>query len=192
MKIDKKIDIFQKRYEEHQARKKYTLQGIYESEVKYKDKEINTVLKVFQNRKSSRVFNKEYIYTKELGLLLEMVDHCPSSCDRKGVGFNILETRNDKDLLGGLLVGGTGWVHRANKVILLFADMEAYKSPAEKDNMPYLDAGVLIMAFYLASEVLGLKCCYVNPNIREENKEFFNSRFNKDNKLFCGAIALGK
>lgn len=68
--------------------------------------------------------------------------------------------------------------------------MEAYKSPAEVDFMPYLDAGFIGMNVYYSATALGLGCCFVNPNIREENRKEFNSIFNKEYR-FCGAIALG-
>jgi nitroreductase len=59
--------------------------------------------------------------------------------------------------------------------------------------MPYLDAGVIIQTVYLATEALNIGCCYVNPNIREENKEFFKKRFKiEGDVLFCGALVLGK
>lgn len=176
---------YQDRYIAHQKRKKESLQGKYEAEKTYSKSEINTVKKVFKNRNSSRVFKGESVCLKEV---LEIVETSPSSCDRKGVIYKIIEDREDKELLSGLLVGGVGWVHRADKIVLLYSDMEAYRSPSERDFMPYLDAGVMIQSFYIACEVLGLKVCYVNPNIRE--KDFFKKRF--INGLFLGAIVIGK
>lgn len=182
---------YQDRYLNHQKRKKESLQGKYEKEKTYSNGEIKTVKEVFKNRKSSRVFNGESVELKDI---LEMVETSPSSCDRKGVGYKVIERREDKELLSGLLVGGIGWINRADKIILLYSDMEAYQSPAEKDFMPYLDAGVMIQSFYLACEVLGVKVCYVNPNIREDNKEFFNSVFFPElsGHKYLGAIILGK
>jgi len=177
----------QERYLAHQARKKDSLQCKYEKEITYSNKEIKTIKKVFNNRNSSRVFNGERVDLKEI---LDLVETSPSSCDRKGIEYKIIEDRQDKEILSGLLVGGVGWIHRADKIILLYADLDTYGSPAEKGFMPYLDAGVMIQSFYLACEVLGVKMCYVNPNIREDNKEFFKQRF--IDKLYCGAIILGK
>ena len=71
--------------------------------------------------------------------------------------------------------------------------MDCYKNPAERDFMPYLDAGVIIQTAYLTCEALNYGVCFVNPNIRPENQEFFKQRFGiKENQLFCGALALGK
>lgn len=184
---------YQERYLEHQKRKKESLQGKYEKEKTYSESEIKTVKEVFKNRKSSRVFNGESVNLKEI---LEMVETSPSSCDRKGVIYKIIEEREDKELLSGLLVGGVGWVNRADKIILLYSDMKAYQSQAEKDFMPYLDAGVMIQSFYLACEVLGVKVCYVNPNIREQNRDYFMSIFFPElvstDYRFLGAVVLGK
>ena len=180
----------QERYLNHQKRKKEALSGRYDEELIYSQEEIDTVKKVFTNRRSSRIFNGESVDLKEI---LEMVETSPSSCDRKAVKYQIVESRDDKELLGGILVGGAGWIHRADKIVLLVADLEDYGSPAEKDFMPYLDAGVMIQSFYLACEVMGVKCCFVNPNIREINKDIFKQRFSDgEPKLFCGAIILGR
>lgn len=124
--------------------------------------------------------------------LMKLADTAPSSCDRKGVKIEVIENRHDKEILSGLLVGGVGWIHRANKILLLFANLEAYKAPGEKTFMPYLDAGFQGMTVYMAAEALGLGCCFVNPNIRQENKRFFQTRFGGKDKLFCGALAIGK
>jgi len=177
----------QERYLAHQARKKESLKGKYEKEITYSNREIKTIKKVFSNRNSSRVFNGESVDIKNI---LEIVETSPSSCDRKGIEYKIIEDRQDKEILSGLLVGGVGWINRADKIVLLYADLDTYGSPAEKDFMPYLDAGVIIQSFYIACEVLGIKCCFVNPNIREANREFFKQRF--IDKLYCGAIILGK
>ena len=109
---------------------------------------IKIVKEVFKNRNSSRVFNGEQVDLKDI---LEMVETSPSSCDRKGVSYKVIEDRADKDLLSGLLVGGVGWVNRADKIIFYIQIWKAYKSPAEKDFMPYLDAGVMIQSFYFFS-----------------------------------------
>lgn len=181
------ISKYQKRYLAHQKRKKDSLAGKYTKETTYSNNEKEVVKKVFKNRRSSRVFSGDSV---ELEEILELVDTSPSSCDRKGVCYKIIDDRQDKEILSGLLVGGVGWINRADKIVLLLADMEAYGSPYEKEFMPYLDSGVLVQSFYLACEVYGIKCCYVNPNIREKNKQFFKQRFSEH--LFCGAIIIGK
>ena len=187
--MSKNISTYQDRYLLHQRNKKDSLSGKYKKNMVYKKNEIMAVKKVFKNRSSDRVFSGESVDIKEV---LEMVDTSPSSCNRKGVKYKIIEDREDKEILSGLLVGGVGWIYRANKIVLIYTDMEAYKSPAEKDFMPYLDAGVLIQSFYLSCEVMELKSCCVNPNIRKQNKEFFNKKFlNNSNKLLS-VMAIGK
>jgi len=151
-----------------------------------------TFLRILKNRRSQRIFNRESIAEREIFTIVESIDLTPSSCDRQGITYAVYNNRDAKDLLGGLLVGGVGWVHRADMIVLLFADMKAYKNPAERANMPYLDAGVVVQQVYLTAEALNIGCCFVNPNIRDGNKDFFNKKFNQAQHLFCGALALGK
>jgi Nitroreductase family. len=69
-------------------------------------------------------------------------------------------------------------------VLLLHADPDAYKAPGELAYMPYLDAGVMVGAMYLAATAHGLRCCYINPNIREHNRPHFETVFGPG--IYCG------
>ncbi|HCC67904.1 TPA: hypothetical protein DEP90_01660 [Patescibacteria group bacterium] len=185
-------DVFQERYLAHQERKKRILTNNFGNRKwkVYTPEEQQTFLEVLRGRCSQRSFNREDI---DITPILEAITEAPSSCDRHGILTSAITQRDEKDLLSGLLVGGVGWINRANTILLLKADMDCYKSPAEKDNMPYLDAGVIIQTVYLTAEVMNIGCCYVNPNIRDKNKDFFYDRFDiKENEVFCGALALGK
>jgi len=180
------MDKYQERYLKHQARKKKMLSPSFKP--KHKDHRNPKFWDVIKNRKSTRVFGDKDI---KIDKLINSIKYIPSSCDRKPLHFYLEDGANNKALLGGLLVGGVGWIHRAKYIMLLFVDMKAYKSPAEKDFMPYLDAGVAVEHLYLTAEALNIAVCYVNPNIREENKEIFNKRFNKEGLLYVGAMILG-
>lgn len=160
---------YQERYLAHQKRKKKML------------------IKLIKERHSDRVFSENPIDKKIIDKIIKSVELCPSSCDRRAVSIKEFSDRDSKALLGGLMVGGVGWIHRAPTVFLLFADQEAYKE--NLFYMPYLDAGVVIYHLYLIAECYGLKGCYINPNVREQNKSFFEERFG--NKIFCGGFALG-
>lgn len=182
------MDVYQERYLNHQERKRKSLMnttGTTDFYI-YSEQEQAVFESIAINRRSQRAFNG-----KEIDVLpiLKMLETIPSSCDRHGVYTKTITDRDDKDVLGGLLVGGVGWIHQANTILLLFADMTAYKGHSEGP-MPYLDAGVMVQMAYLAAEVNNIGCCYVNPNVRKNNQEFFQQRFGTD--LFCGAIALGK
>lgn len=184
------MDKYQKRYTAHQERKKEILASKYGTNdyKKYTKKEQEVFLQVLKNRRSQRAFNREPV---DIDRILKLADHRPSSCDRKGVEMFVLESRDDKDLLSGLLVGGTGWAHRADKIVLLAGNQIAYKSPAERDFMHYIDAGVLVQTLYLIAESMNVGACYINPNIREENKDFFYNRFIPEGYVYCGAMAFG-
>ena len=185
-------DIYQERYLKHQERKKEILTNNYGTKDFdiYTKKEQEGFFKILKNRCSQRAFNKEEI---DLTTIFWAIETAPSSCNRHGVLIESITERDEKDLLSGLLVGGVGWANRANTILLLKADMDCYKSPAERDFMPYLDAGVLIQTIYLTCEAMNYGACYVNPNVREENQEFFKERFGiKENEVFCGAMVIGK
>lgn len=166
------IDKYQERYIAHQRRKAEVMRQILEE------------------RHSTRVFSDKNVPDEVLRDLLSTVSLCPSSCDRKTITYKIITDRDNKALLGGLLVGGVGWVHRAPTIILLYSDWSAYKE--RLDYMPFLDLGVVIGNLYLKTESLGLKCCYINPQVRKENESFFRERFcNDENLIYGGALAIG-
>jgi nitroreductase len=192
------VDVYQQRYLAHQARKKLMFTNpdeiLTDKFRRYSAHEQNALFSMMESRRSQRIFNKESITEDEVKTIYELIRKSPSSCDRQAIISRIVETRDHKDLLSGLLVGGIGWIHRADKIFLLFADMRAYKSESERKYMPYLDAGVVVQQTYLACEAMNIGCCYVNPNIREKNEGFFKERFAFDtfDYQFCGALALGK
>lgn len=165
-------DEYQERYVAHQERKKQVL------------------IEIINERHSNRRFSDDPVDQSTIDDLLETLKTCPSSCDRRGVRTTVITERDDKALLGGLLVGGVGWIHRAPVIILLMADPVAYKAGDEIDYMPYLDAGVMVQQLYLSATAQGLHCAYANPNIRPQNQDFFHERFGEG--IFCGAFALGK
>lgn len=167
----------QQLYLDHQARKREVLRSIVES------------------RHSDRVFADDPVDQLIMSSVLSDLSMCPSSCNRRGVSVSVVADRDLKSLLGGLLVGGVGWIHRAPVVLLYFASIEAYGAPGEGGYMPYLDAGAMLMQCYLSCESLGLKTCFCNPNIRPMNKEHFYKVFTEGlsgEHLFCGAQAIGR
>lgn len=146
---------------------------------------------IVESRRSQRIFTGTSLDFNTINSLLWYATQAPSSCNRGGVVIKRIDLRDDKELLGGLLVGGVGWIHRADVVFLLFADQLAYKANGEVKYMPYLDGGVMIQTLLLAAERMNIAAAYINPNIRDENVEFFNKRFNPNKFVYLGAIALG-
>ena len=174
-------DPYQERYLEYQARKQRNLTG-----------ELNPVLAALRTRQSQRIFNGRPLGDDVLHEIYEAIRLAPSSCNRQAILIKPVTDSDNKARLVRLLVGGRGWLGRAGIVLLMFADLLAYKSPGEKEFMPYLDAGFVGENAYLAAEVLGVGACYVNPNIREKDVAEFNRAFNPRGHLFCGAVALGR
>jgi len=175
------IDPYQERYLEHQYRKQRTITGV-----------TNPVLAVLRSRRSQRMFNDQELSDDELHGIYEAIRLAPSSCNRQAILIKPVADSVDRAALARLLVGGRGWVDGAAVVLLLFADLLAYKAPGEAEYMPYLDAGFVGENAYLAAEAAGLGACYVNPNIREKDRAEFDKIFNPRGLLFCGAMALGK
>lgn len=160
----------------------------------------DTLIQLMQERHSERMFDDDR--PVDMDLLQDILDtrlSCASSCNRHAIEPSVVLDRDQKALLGGVLVGGVGWVHRAPVVVLLWADPLAYKAGDEIKWMPYLDAGIVIHQYYLSATAVGLKCCYVNPNIRKFNRQHFMDVFSVlfgDGEdpvpgIFCGAMAIG-
>jgi len=183
------MDIYQKRYLEHQESKKNM--AATEEKTFYSDSEIAPLFDIMYNRRSQRLFNSEDVSEEDLVTIINAANAAPSSCNRKAVELKVVESKESIEKLSNLLVGGTGWMKNANKVILLVANMVGYKSPAEVDFMPFLDSGFIAQNIYLACEAIGVGVCFINPNIRTENVSEFNSSFLSEEHKFCGALALG-
>lgn len=164
-------DKYQIRYEAHQKRKGKLL------------------AEIIKKRHSTRQFSDQFVNPMLVKELIDSIKDCPSSCDRHGISLFEVNDRDKKALLGGILVGGVGWIHRASNILLIFADPLAYKAGDEIKFMPYLDGGVVIEHLYLKCTSMGLKCCFVNPNIREINQEHFKKIFS--DKIYCGCMAIG-
>jgi len=164
-------DPYQERYVAHQSRKR------------------DVLIELMRERHSTRMFDDTPIPDDIVAGVISTKDLCPSSCDRQGVTTRIVTARDEKELLGGVLVGGVGWIHRAPTVILLFGDPVAYKAGDEATYMPFIDAGVVVQQFYLAATAYGLHCSYVNPNIRLHNRSHFAAVFGDG--IYCGAFAMG-
>lgn len=161
----------QDRYLAHQSRKAQTLLGI------------------MRERHSHRVFSERKVEEELVSVLREAVILSPSSCDRKAIRLVRINDRDSKALLGGILVGGVGWIHRAPEIFLLMADTEAYKAQGEVQFMPYLDAGCVVQQLYLCCTAMDLACTFCNPSVREQNQEHFQKVFGDG--IFCGAFAFG-
>lgn len=186
-------DVYQERYLAHQARKKEKLENQVDGdEDRLAHYGIDIAFwELSMWRRSQRIFNGKEIPSDDMNFITDLMPMIPSSCNRQGIRIKIVSDKIEKVKLEELLVGGKGWLGKSDKILLLLADMHAYKSPNERDFMPYLDAGFIGMGVYYAAEARGVGCCFVNPNIREENKNQFDDEFGFKDSRMCGAIALG-
>lgn len=182
------MDIYQERYLAHRERKAESLAGKGAVENRVTE---DSVFGAIRARVSQRVFNDKPVIPEGMVEIYESIRLAPSSCNRQAILIKTIVLDTDKHRLDNLLVGGKDWLASAGIILLLFADMAAYKSSAEVEFMPYLDAGVVIESVYLVATATNIGVCYVNPNIQGENKAKFDRRFNPRGLLFCGALALG-
>lgn len=179
---DVKQDIFQSRYMAHQT---------------HPGGKRDELIALMKERHSNRRFADDQVKEEDMSIILDTLRHCPSSCDRFGTRVKVIQDRDDKALLNGLLVGATGWLYRAPTVLMLFASHDAYKggdNGDEVDYNSYLDAGIMAQTAMLVATSIGLHTAFVNPQVRPINREYFYDRFKPeewDDALFCGAIALG-
>lgn len=177
---DMKLDEFQARYLAHQT---------------HKGGKRDELIILIKERHSNRRFDDKQIDQDLLDQILDTLRHCPSSCDRFGVRVKIVQERDDKALLNGLLVGGTGWIYRAPTVLMLFANPDAYKGGDNGDEInynSYIDAGIVAQTAMLVATSLGLHTAFVNPQVRKQDRDYFYKRFGPfENSLFCGAVSVG-
>lgn len=173
------VDEFQSRYLAHQS---------------HPGGKRDELIALVKERHSNRRFDDKQVEPALIGQILDTLRHCPSSCDRFGVRVKVIQDRDDKALLNGLLVGGTGWVYRAPTVLMLFANKNAYKGGENGDEVnynSYLDAGIMAQTAMLVATSLGLHTAFINPQVRRADRDYFYERFGNDDLIFCGAIALG-
>jgi len=178
--MEQRTDKYQPKYLAHQKRKKKLMCGEARDMPfgEYGQEDLESLLEIMRNRHSRRIFTGK-ISKEELKAILRAGQLAPSSCNRKAI--QVIESKIGVETL----VGGRGWIDKADKVLLFYADMLAYKSPNEVDFMPYLDTGFIAQNIYLICEVLNIKCCFVNPNHQGIEIE-------RDGYKICGAMALGR
>ena len=164
-------DEYQRRYIAHQAEKKQEL------------------VQIMKDRHSNRRFSDREVSDEIVNQLIEVVNLAPSSCDRKAIKVKIIRDRDQKALLGGILVGGVGWIHRAPVVLLITADPNAYKAGDEIKFMPYLDGGIVAQQLGLMASTLGVYGCICNPNMRSFNRDHYHKIFGPE--ILTIAFAVG-
>ena len=183
-------DAYQKRYLAHRERKAEMIAANPESLPKLPAASAEGLLDVLVlafDRRSVRRFYDLPLPKHLIEAICKVVRQAPQSCNRQALKLKIVPGNSVNDLLAG----GEGWLGHAPTVILIFADMAAYKSPIERDFMPWLDAGVAMATITYAATAACLASCIINPHVRPGNVDAFNAAFNKEDRLFCGAVALG-
>lgn len=182
------MDKFQERYEQHIKRKNDSLIDFDGNDnIQYSLLEQTALKEMMINRRSQRIFNNDNLSITDITWIKQAIKTAPSSCNRQAI---YIKSVNPKEI-EKFLVGGKRWIDNANTVFLIFASRHAYKNPVEIPYMPYLDAGFVGQNIYLMCEALNIGCCFVNPNIVVDEQSKFDLDYNKEDNIFCGAVALG-
>lgn len=182
-------NVYQVRYLEHQARKRASLLGAGTTAPAHPH-EVHDFLDLVKARRSVRRFQRLPGAVPWRTILGAALTEAPSSCNRQAVYAIAVTTPEKIAELERFLVGGAGWLHTAECVLLFFFDPVAYKSPAEKAFMPWLDVGAAVMtAAYMATR-LGVASCWVNPHARPELEAWFGP-MSMSGLVLGSALALG-
>ena len=180
-------DIYQERYLKHRERKATMINGPNKAHSVASSKFPQQYLAAMAFRRSIRVFREEQVPKHILSQIFRIALLAPQSCNRQAITLQVMPGSK----AGQYLKGGQGWAVKAPHIVLLFADLAAYKAPGEIAFMPWLDAGVMLAALTYAATACGVASCIINPSLREEYATEFQSRMNPRGRLFCGAMALG-
>ena len=81
-----KIDKYQERYLAHQIDKQQQL------------------IAIMNERHSNRIFKNTPVEEEKINSLIKIIDAIPSSCDRKAISVKVITDKDQKALLGGILV----------------------------------------------------------------------------------------
>jgi nitroreductase len=146
---------------------------------------------VFDARRSVRLFAPGEILEGDWETIVDAARIAPSSCNRGAVSVGLVTRASSIERLSQLLVGAAIWGKHAAGVLLFFADPAAYKSPAERDFMPWLDVGAACMSASLAVTRIGLGGCWVNPNVRPVDRDAFGAEFNPRGLILGSALFVG-
>jgi len=138
-------------------------------------------------RRSVRLFGRPMPGEIPWRTVAEAAVWAPSSCNRQAVYVTAVVSREAIQKLEELLVGGEGWLGGAEAVLLFYFAPVAYKSPAEKPYMGWLDVQAAVMVCWYMAERIGLGACQVNPNARPG----FGELFGNGELVFGSALALG-
>jgi len=170
-------DPYQARYLEHLQRKAAMIAS----------DSVPTETSLTDQRRSIRVFQDRPVPELLLHEIFEAVRAAPQSCNRQALTLSVVPGSE----VGGWLLGGRGWAEKAPVIVLVFADLAAYKSPYAATHMPWVDAGVALGTIVYAAFACGLGSCIISFRVDPEAEVGFRALFNPHGRLFCGAVALG-
>jgi len=131
---------------------------------------------IARKRKSVRWYTAQKIPVRFINEMLSCAVEAPSSCNRQGWRFILVQDENDRRFLSE--IRNTGFIKDAPLVVCVLIDRQVYNSKNEMKYTPYMDAGAAIMNILHAASSSGLSACWVNFGEAEVSSKNM-SRFRK-------------
>lgn len=157
-------------------------------------KNANSAFDVFsQTRHSLRDFNEnETIDISIIDKVIALSQNAPSTCNRQSVRIHVI---SNLELLKKVLLlqnGNRGFGHRANKLIIVTADLQSWEGPKESHG-PYFDAGLYTMNLLYSLHYNKIGACALNWFASIENDNKLRVLLNiPDNEVISVIIACGQ
>lgn len=119
------------------------------------------------SRHSVRWYSEETIPEETVIDAIELAKTAPSACNRQGIKIYVIQKEEKKKNVLNLQRGNSGWGHKADKILLITADMGYWK--CDNRTAAFLDAGIFAMNLLYALHYYKICACTMNAIL--SNKE---------------------
>ncbi len=131
-------------------------------------KQLKSYKKIADKRTTNRFVSSKKIEKKIIYDLIECAIQAPSSCNRQGWRFVIIEDKKKIEEVAKLK--NQYFIKNFNYLILCCFDKNVYMG-TDKEMTPYLDCGAALMNLCNAASALGLSACWLNFAIKNTKKK---------------------
>lgn len=143
------------------------------------------------SRHSVRWYSDEKIPEESLINAIQLAQTAPSACNRQEIKVYVITSEGKKGEILKLHRGHTGWGHRADKILLITADMGFWK--CENRTSAFLDAGIFTMNMLYALHYYGICACTLNAHLSvKKQKKLRNIVGYSESEIPAVFISIGK
>jgi len=115
------------------------------------------------SRHSVRWYSDEHISDESLINAVHLAQTAPSACNRQGIRVYIITSQDKKEEVLKLQNGNRGFGHRADRLLLITADMGYWK--CDQKTSAFLDAGIFTMNLLYALHYYKICACTLNAHL---------------------------